>query len=160
MPFTTPPAHLDWLAAHREHPLDGLYTQTMMNLPAIALGLPIDAVFGLVAFRSLWAIFIHSNARVPLGPLQVLFGSPALHHWHHAKDRDVGNYANLAPYLDRIFGTYYLPAREPREIGLPEPHPHGYLDLLCYPFRTRKSRSLTEEHGKVCACRHSARGRQ
>src|SRR5690606_8739497 len=26
--------HLDWLAAHREHPLDGLYTQAVINLPA------------------------------------------------------------------------------------------------------------------------------
>lgn len=126
--------HLDWLAAHREHPLDGLYTQTLMNLPAVLIGLDVNAVLGLVAFRSLWAIFIHSNVRVPLGPLRILFGSPELHHWHHEKDRDAGNYANLAPYLDWIFGTYRRPAGEPRELGIDGDHPRGYLGLLLYPF--------------------------
>lgn len=126
--------HLDWLAAHREHPLDGLYTQTLMNIPAVLIGLDINAVLGLVAFRSLWAIFIHSNVRVPLGPLRMLCGSPELHHWHHAKDREAGNYANLAPYLDWLFGTYRRPAGEPLELGIDDAHPSGYFGLLLYPF--------------------------
>jgi sterol desaturase/sphingolipid hydroxylase (fatty acid hydroxylase superfamily) len=131
--------HLDWLAAHREHPLDGLYTQTLMNLPAIAVGLHVDAVLGLVAFRALWAIFIHSNARMPLGPLRMLLGSPELHHWHHARDREAGNYANLAPYLDWIFGTYRRPASEPTDLGIDEEHPEGYVGLLLHPFRARRT---------------------
>ena len=32
--------HLDWLAAHREHPLDTIYTMGLINLPAFLLGLP------------------------------------------------------------------------------------------------------------------------
>jgi sterol desaturase/sphingolipid hydroxylase (fatty acid hydroxylase superfamily) len=132
--------HLDFLAAYREHPLDGLYTQTAMNLPAIVLGLRLDAVMGLIVFRSLWAVLIHSNARLPLGPLRYLFGSPELHHWHHARDRRAGNYANLAPYLDWIFGTYYLPAAPPSAIGVDEPHPRSYLGLLLHPFAPRRGR--------------------
>jgi sterol desaturase/sphingolipid hydroxylase (fatty acid hydroxylase superfamily) len=129
---------LDWVAAHREHPLDGLFTQLAMNLPAILLGLPIEAVLGLVAFRSLWAILIHANVRLPLGPLALLIGSPQLHHWHHAKGRDVGNYANLAPWLDVVFGTYHLPRTPPPSVGLAEPAPRGYLALLIAPFRGRR----------------------
>jgi sterol desaturase/sphingolipid hydroxylase (fatty acid hydroxylase superfamily) len=30
--------HLDWLAAHREHPLGTVYTLTLINLPAFVLG--------------------------------------------------------------------------------------------------------------------------
>jgi sterol desaturase/sphingolipid hydroxylase (fatty acid hydroxylase superfamily) len=126
---------LDWVAAHREHPLDGLFTQTLVNIPAILLGLPIEAVLGLVVFRSLWAILIHANVRLPLGPLALLVGSPQLHHWHHAKGRDVGNYANLAPWLDVVFGTYCLPRTPPPAVGLSEPAPRGYLGLLLAPFR-------------------------
>ena len=77
--------HLDWLAAHREHPLDTVYTLTLINLPAFVLGFPLDTLAGFIAFRGIWAIYIHSNVRLPLGPLRVLLGSPELHHWHHAK---------------------------------------------------------------------------
>src|SRR5262245_60832123 len=30
--------HLDWLAAHREHPVDTIYTMGLINLPAFVLG--------------------------------------------------------------------------------------------------------------------------
>lgn len=128
---------LDWVAAHREHPLDGIYTQTLMNLPAILLGLPVAAVAGLVAFRGMWAIFIHSNVSLPLGPLELLLGSPRLHHWHHARDRDAGNYGNLAPYLDVIFGTHVAPKQPPSALGIEQSHPRGYLALLLWSFRRR-----------------------
>lgn len=131
---------LDFVAAHREHPLDGLYTQTLMNLPAIALGLPVEGVMGLVAFRGLWAILLHANTGLRLGLLGDLLGSPQLHHWHHAKDRHAGNYANLAPYLDRLFGTYHRPHERPGEVGLAESHPRGYLRLLLWPFRGMRKR--------------------
>ncbi len=131
---------LDFVAAHREHPLDGLYTQTLMNLPAIALGLEIHLVLGLVAFRGLWAILLHANVKLGLGIIGDLLGSPQLHHWHHALDRHGGNYANLAPYLDRLFGTYHRPEGDPVQIGVEEPHPRGYLRLLLWPFLPKRRR--------------------
>ncbi len=129
--------HLDWLAAHREHPLDTVYTATMINLPALALGFPMETLVGLVTFRGVWAIFIHANVRLPLGPLRVLIGSPELHHWHHDRDRDAGNYANLSPLMDRFFGTYHCPDHEPEAFGLREPFPRSFLGQLAYPFRRR-----------------------
>lgn len=135
---------VDWLAAHREHPLDGLYTQSAVNLPAILLGFDLSAVLGLVAFRSLWAIFIHSNVSFRLGPLGMLLGSPAHHRWHHAKDRDTGNYANLAPWIDWLFGTHHLPAHDPPSLGLVEPMPRSYLGLLVHPFRRRAAPDTSE----------------
>ncbi|EPX58479.1 hypothetical protein D187_003951 [Cystobacter fuscus DSM 2262] len=77
--------HLDWVAAHREHPLDGLTTQWVCNLPAFVLGIPLGPLTMVAAFRGMWAIFIHSNVRLPLGLLGLLFGAPELHHWHHAR---------------------------------------------------------------------------
>src|SRR5581483_7869134 len=72
--------HLDWLAAHREHPIDTIYTMSLINLPAFVLGFPLETLTGLIAFRGLWAIYIHSNVRLPIGPLRVLVGAPELHH--------------------------------------------------------------------------------
>ncbi|MCA9518316.1 MAG: sterol desaturase family protein, partial [Myxococcales bacterium] len=128
--------HLDWLAAHREHPVDGLYTMTLENLPALLLGFRLEAIAGFVAFRGVWAVFIHSNVRLPLGPLKVLFGSPELHHWHHDAERGgTCNFANLSPLMDKLFGTYYAPpGRDPAWIGTPEKVPHDYLGQLAYPL--------------------------
>ncbi len=136
---------VDWLAAFREHPLDGLYTQALVNLPALVLGLDWRAWLGVLTFRGLWAILLHSRARVPLGPLKWLVGSPEFHRAHHAPDPHVGHYANLAPYLDVLFGTHG-PTDEPERTGVTEPHPDSWTGLLLWPFRSRGAPS-SEVHG-------------
>jgi len=105
--------HLDWLAAHREHPIDSIYTIGLINLPAFILGFPLETLAGVIAFRGIWAIYIHSNVRLPIGPVKMLIGAPELHHWHHALDRKAGNYANISPLMDILFGTYTCPDKEP-----------------------------------------------
>lgn len=127
--------HMDWLAAHRQHPLDTLYTQALVNLPAFVLGFPLHTLAGFLAFRGLWGIYLHSNVRLPLGPLRILLGSPEIHHWHHDRDRDSGNYANHCPLMDKLFGTYHCPDHEPDAFGLRSPVPNGYLAQLWHPFR-------------------------
>jgi sterol desaturase/sphingolipid hydroxylase (fatty acid hydroxylase superfamily) len=128
--------HLDWLAAFREHPLDGIATQVILNLPGILLGLPFAMMGGLVVFRGVWAIFIHSNVRLPLGPLRYIFGAPELHHWHHVRtERTTHNFANLAPWVDVLFGTYHCPTGpETYPLGLTEPWPRGYAAQIAKPF--------------------------
>lgn len=130
---------LDWLAAHREHPVDGILTQAVINLPALALGVSPEALAGWAAFRGLWAIFVHSNVSVPLGPLGWLFGDPALHHWHHARvERTAHNFANLAPWVDWLFGTHHRPPRPGGyALGIPGRTPRGYLGQLLEPFFPR-----------------------
>jgi sterol desaturase/sphingolipid hydroxylase (fatty acid hydroxylase superfamily) len=140
--------HLDWLAAHREHPVDTVYTLTLINLPAFVLGFPLETLAGLAAFRGLWAIYIHSNVRMPIGPLRALIGAPELHHWHHDRDRRAGNYANLSPLMDLIFGTYRCPDREPEAFGIDEPIAPGYLRQLAHPFQRRREESH-EPHARV-----------
>ena len=132
--------HLDFLAAHREHPIDSLYTILIVNLPIFALGFPIQALATFAAFRGLWAVFIHSNVRLPIGPLRILLGAPELHHWHHARDRNAGNYANVSPIMDLLFGTYRHPDHEPPAIGVAETIPPSYLAQLLHPFRRQNRR--------------------
>ena len=126
--------HLDWLAAHREHPLDSLYTIGIINIPAFILGFPMEMLAGFIAFRGIWAIYIHSNVRLPLRFLRVLIGAPELHHWHHDRDRHAGNYANISPLMDIIFGTYTCPAHEPEHFGIKEPVPKNYVGQLLEPI--------------------------
>ena len=126
--------HLDWLAAHREHPIDTIYTMTMINLPVFLLGFPIETLAGLLAFRGVWAIYIHSNVRLPIGPLRWFIGAPELHHWHHDKDRRAGNYANISPLMDLCFGTYRCPDHEPESFGIEEPISQNYFAQMIHPF--------------------------
>jgi sterol desaturase/sphingolipid hydroxylase (fatty acid hydroxylase superfamily) len=137
--------HLDWLAAHREHPLDTVYTVGLINLPALVMGFPLETLAGFTAFRGIWAIYIHSNVRLPLGPLRMIIGAPELHHWHHAKDQHAGNYANISPLMDIIFGTYKCPGKEPEEFGIDEKFPKNYLGQMIYPVLPGK---ITEEIDK------------
>jgi sterol desaturase/sphingolipid hydroxylase (fatty acid hydroxylase superfamily) len=130
--------HLDWLAAHREHPIDTVYTVGLINLPVFLLGFPLETLTGLIAFRGIWAIYIHSNVRLPIGPLRMLVGAPELHHWHHDRDRDAGNYANISPLMDLLFGTYRCPDHEPESFGIKEAIPRSYLGQLLHPFRWRQ----------------------
>ena len=125
---------LDWLAAHREHPVDNLYTRTIENLPPILLGLSMESIAGFIAFRGIWGLFIHSNVTIPMGPLKYFLGSPRLHHWHHSTENEHCNYANLMPVMDLIFGTYFEPSRMPKAYGLKEDVPHDYLTQLVAPL--------------------------
>jgi sterol desaturase/sphingolipid hydroxylase (fatty acid hydroxylase superfamily) len=136
--------HLDWLAAHREHPLDTIYTLTLINLPAFVLGFPLAALAGFIAFRGVWAIYIHSNVRLPLGPLRAILGAPELHHWHHARDRDAGNYGNVCPLMDLIFGTYVCPDREPESLGLNTPSPTTWLGFMIQPLLPKRRKAKPE----------------
>ena len=138
--------HLDWLAAHREHPIDTIYTMGLINLPAFILGFPLTTLAGFIAFRGLWAIYLHSNVRLPIPrPLRVLIGAPELHHWHHDRERDSGNYANISPLMDWIFGTYHCPDHEPEHFGVNEPVARGYLGQMLHPFRRVRRADLPLE---------------
>jgi sterol desaturase/sphingolipid hydroxylase (fatty acid hydroxylase superfamily) len=127
---------LDFLAAHREHPVDGMLTQLAMNLPALAMGVGMQGLAWLIVFRGVWATFIHANVRLPLGPLRVLVGAPELHHWHHALvDKTEHNFSNLAPWTDVVFGTYYCPPHQRHVLGMTGQPVKSYLGWLVAPHR-------------------------
>ncbi len=138
--------HLDWLAAGREHPVDTIYTVSLVNLPMFALGFPIETITVLIVFRGMWAVFIHTNVRLPLGSLGLLIGAPELHHWHHDRARDAGNYGNLSPIMDLLFGTHYCPEHEPVCFGLKESTATTYLGHILLPFLPRRwAKQISDE---------------
>ena len=109
--------------------------QLWLNLPTVLLGIDLTLATPFFVVRGLWAIFIHSNIRMPLGPLGLLLGDPVLHRWHHARvDRTLHNFANVAPYLDVLFGTHHRPEDETYALGIPGMAPRGLLRHLWEPF--------------------------
>lgn len=130
---------VDYIAAFREHPLDNIYTRGLETLPAIILGFDLNLIVGFLTFRGLWALFIHSNVTIRLGFLEILLGSPHLHHWHHELDlKGRCNYANLSPLMDIFFGTYYSPSTIPEKYGILENSDHSYLGQILEPIISKQ----------------------
>ncbi len=130
---------VDFIAAFREHPLDNIYTRGLETLPAILLGFDLNLIVGFLTFRGLWALFIHSNVDLRLGFLEILLGSPHLHHWHHELHlKGKCNYANLSPIMDILFGTYYNPSEKPLRFGIIDEIDRSYLGQILEPIITAK----------------------
>jgi sterol desaturase/sphingolipid hydroxylase (fatty acid hydroxylase superfamily) len=109
--------HINFLVNARGHPVDMIFTRLcgITLLFATGLASPVGPnptlVPTLVLFiGSLWSFFIHANLRWRLGPFEEIIASPAFHHWHHTfEDHKDHNYSSMLPFVDRLFGTFYLP---------------------------------------------------
>lgn len=120
--------HLHFLANTRSHPVDMVVTRLFGLVPLYLLGLAGPGVEGsgapalLLVVGTLWGFFIHANVRWRLGPLEWLVTTPAFHHWHHSRNDHINrNYASTLPFLDRLFGTHYLPRHWPAGYGTSTP---------------------------------------
>lgn len=129
---------LDWLAAARLHPIDQIFTRSLVILPLFLMGFSKETFGGYLVLSTLWAIFLHSNVRFRLRWLSYLVGTPELHHWHHSNEKKAydKNFSGQLPLLDLLFGTFYLPKeKRPTRYGIDEEMPAGYLKQMLYPFR-------------------------
>lgn len=134
--------HINFLVNTRAHPVDIVFTRLcgLVLLHATGLASPVGPnptlIPALVLFvGSLWSFFIHANVRWRLGPLEHLLTSPAFHHWHHTyDDHKDHNYAAMLPFVDRLFGTFYLPRHWPAAYGTTTPMPPSLVGQIVEPF--------------------------
>jgi len=143
---------LDWLAAHRQHPLEAVWLLGVANLPVVLLGFSTEALWGFVLAQKLYTAFLHANVRVGFGRFGRVLASPRFHHWHH--DGDAGdrthNFASFFPWLDVVFGTYRVPDGEfPARYGCDEPVGDGWLTQLAHPFRARRDKMSHSRRARV-----------
>ncbi len=125
---------MDWLSAHRQHPLEVLWLVGVANLPVLAIGFDPRAVVGFILFQKLHTAWVHANTRLPAGRWEAWFAGPRFHRWHHGRTAGATNLASMFPWLDRVFGTWSLPAGEPSALGVEEPVPEGILGQVAYPL--------------------------
>jgi sterol desaturase/sphingolipid hydroxylase (fatty acid hydroxylase superfamily) len=134
--------HVDFLVNSRAHPVDLVFGRFAALVPMYVLGLagPVGASGTLVPVAvtligTIWGFFIHANLRWRLGPIEWVVTTPAFHHWHHTRSGPIDrNFASTLPWLDRIFGTHYLPEAWPEDYGIKEPLPDSLIDQLAYPL--------------------------
>ena len=138
---------LDWLAAHRVHPVDQIATNAASYLPLLALGFSGPAI-AIKALTYFWqAHLIHSNTRIGFGPLKWLVASPQFHHWHHANERDAydTNFAGQLSAVDALFGTLRVPKGLPQKYGVADPVPDFYHRQVAYPFISHDKQQVRQE---------------
>lgn len=128
---------MDWLAAHRVHPLDQILTKGASLLPVFVLGFSDNAILIFSLIYKWQALAIHSNSRLTLGPFNRIFASPQFHHWHHANEPAAidKNFAGQLVFIDAICGTLHMPREMPSQYGTDQPVPAVYLLQMAYPFR-------------------------
>jgi sterol desaturase/sphingolipid hydroxylase (fatty acid hydroxylase superfamily) len=134
---------LDWLAGSRMHLLEIVVLRGSTVIPMYVLGFSEPALYAYLFFVYLFSTLVHANLRLKFGFLQYWFVTPRFHHWHHGIEKEAidVNFAVHFPLLDRLFGTYYLPADGswPRGYGIENhPVPKGFLRQLLYPFVREK----------------------
>lgn len=130
---------LDWVAAHRVHPVDQVLTQFISLAPLLVIGFSTDALLLFGAVYKWQSLLKHANVKSDFGALRWLFASPAFHHWHHANEAAAidKNFAGQLPFIDLLFGTAHMPAGEmPRRYGTDSPVPMDYVGQLLQPFRS------------------------
>ena len=139
---------IDWLVNTRAHPFDIVFVRLCGFVPMYALGLAqpmigktVDVMPLLIMLvATLWGFFIHANLRWRFGPLEWLIATPGFHHWHHTNDEHINkNYASMLPWMDKLFGTWYMPKQQwPAKYGIDAPMA-GFAGQLLQPLVPRRA---------------------
>ena len=129
---------MDWLAGSRMHVVEIVLLRGITVIPMYVLGFHEWALKAYILYIYLHSTLIHANVRFEFGWLRHIVATPRFHHWHHGIEKEAidVNFAVQFPWLDRLFGTYYLPDDKwPSGYGVGgHPVPPGYLRQLAYPF--------------------------
>ena len=138
------PTRVYFFNGYRLHPGDTLMTLVGVAFPLILLGAPADVMALLSAIASAHLPLQHVNAELTFGPLERVLSTPALHRWHHSRERSESNsnYGGILIVWDVLFRTYRAPGGAPAAVGLHEGErvPPTALAMLWWPLRRMLSR--------------------
>lgn len=133
---------VDWLSSVRLHPVNDVVMRLGQVVPFVLLGFNPAVLAAYAPFLTFHALLLHANVRWTFGPLRYVVSSPAFHRWHHTTQAEGldKNFAGLFPFIDTLFGTFYMPAgRQPERFGILDGDvPEGLLRQLTYPFRSAR----------------------
>ena len=127
---------MTWLTLSRFHPVNRATTSALDIAFLAMLGFPSWALVANEILRNYYGQFIHADFPWTYGPLGLLFVSPAMHRWHHARDvTGAGsNFATVFSVFDRAFGTHYVPGPCDVPLGVTDKVGGNAIRQLVYPF--------------------------
>lgn len=133
---------MDWLASSRMHVFEIVGLRALTIIPMFTLGFNQESLSLYILIVLVYASYIHSNVRFDIEWLKPFIVTPRFHHWHHGIEKEAinVNYAIHFSWLDKLFGTYYMPPNQwPRGYGVGgNPVPKGYVNQFLYPFKKKK----------------------
>ncbi len=128
---------LDWIAGSRAHLVDDIFIRGLILVPMMFL-FPRNIIVAYLLFVTIHATWAHCNFGPTVKWLEPFIIFPRFHHWHHTSQKEGidKNFAIHFPWIDRIFGTHYLPEdRWPETYGLSHQYiPAGIWGQTLYPF--------------------------
>jgi sterol desaturase/sphingolipid hydroxylase (fatty acid hydroxylase superfamily) len=142
---------MDALSHARSHPLEFVLNRVpFLFLFAVVLGIDLRVIGWYSAIDLVQGLWVHSNTRLPTGPLKFIFATQEFHQWHHADDPAAvnRNFGGFLSVWDWVFGTAYCPAdRVVPAFGVAGlESPAHYREHLLLPFRSRRPRFADREH--------------
>lgn len=138
------PTVLDWMSSARFHPINNLLEFALADVAVLLMGFSPQALLVLAPFNLIYSAMTHANLNWTFGPLRYVFASPVFHRWHHTTEKEGldRNFASTFPFLDLLFGTFYLPpGKLPEHFGNGEADfPEDFWGQFLHPFRKAKPR--------------------
>jgi sterol desaturase/sphingolipid hydroxylase (fatty acid hydroxylase superfamily) len=138
------PTVLDWMSTARFHPVNNLLEFVLADVVVLLLGFSPQALLVLAPFNLIYSAMTHANLSWTFGPLRYVLASPVFHRWHHTTQEEGidKNFASTFPFLDLMFGTFYMPpGRLPERFGNGETDfPEDFWGQLLHPFRKQGTR--------------------
>jgi sterol desaturase/sphingolipid hydroxylase (fatty acid hydroxylase superfamily) len=133
---------MTWLTLFRFHPVNRLSTFVVDFGLLTLLGFPPYALLINNFVRHYYGMVIHADLPWTYGRLGNVFVSPAMHRWHHAKDRQTynTNFATVFSLFDRAFGTFRVPGPCTVPLGVADDMGSGVVGQLAYPFHPSRYR--------------------
>jgi sterol desaturase/sphingolipid hydroxylase (fatty acid hydroxylase superfamily) len=133
---------LDWIAGSRSHIVDDVAVRAFLLIPMMCV-FSHNMLVAYLFFVNIHATWAHCNFGPTVKWLEPFLVQPRYHHWHHTSQAEAidKNFAIHFPWIDKIFGTHYLPEDKwPDNYGLHnEKIPAGFWDQTFYPLIRRKA---------------------
>jgi sterol desaturase/sphingolipid hydroxylase (fatty acid hydroxylase superfamily) len=136
---------IEWWHSSRFHPLNMMVSFLCADLIMILLGIPPIVIVAMAAFNRGHSWFVHSNLNWDFGRYgKYLLSSPVFHRWHHTHIHEGGmkNFAPTFPFIDVLFGTFYMPeGKLPQIYGTDDVLPDTVVGQLLHPFKKERKSS-------------------
>ncbi|MGD0493194.1 MAG: sterol desaturase family protein [Steroidobacteraceae bacterium] len=133
---------LDWIAGSRSHIVDDVAVRGFILIPMMCV-FSHNMLVAYLFFVNIHATWAHCNFGPTIKWLEPFLIQPRYHHWHHTSQPEAidKNFAIHFPWIDKIFGTHYLPEDKwPDNYGLHnEKIPAGFWGQTVYPLTRRKA---------------------
>ena len=130
---------LDWISAARFHPVNIFLGSVASDVVLLLAGISPNVLVFLGPFTIAHSAFVHANLNWTLGPFKYVIAGPVFHRWHHTAAERGGerNFASTFPWIDLVFGTFYMPKRKlPDAYGIADrKFPPGFGAQMLYPFK-------------------------